>query len=249
LRLASVAGIDFAGIRVLPIPKATEALSDYPTEHRVTDCAAVIVFAVLAACGLARLGVAADAAAPVILAAVCGWVAADLLSGLVHWSFDTWGSVHTPVLGERFIRPFREHHWDPAAMTRHDFVETSGSSCLAALPAVMATALLPLVSPAAIFVQAVLLFTALGVLLTNQCHRWAHLPAERVPRLVRVAQRLRLILRPEEHLKHHARPFDSHYCTASGWLNAPLQAIAFFRGLERCIGAVLRIRAGRDDSA
>lgn len=230
-------------------PKTTEALSDYRTEHRAIDRAAIFVFGVLAASGLVRLGLVADAAAPVILAAVCGWVAADLLSGLVHWGFDTWGSVHTPVLGKRFIRPFREHHWDPAAMTRHGFVETSGSSCLAALPVVTVTALLPSVSPAAIFVQAVLLFTALGVLLTNQCHRWAHLPADHVPRLVRAAQRLRLILRPEEHLKHHVRPFDSHYCTASGWLNAPLQAIAFFRGLERCIGAAARVRARRDDLA
>jgi ubiquitin-conjugating enzyme E2 variant len=132
-------------------------------------------------------------------------------------------------------------------MTRHDFVETSGSSCLAGLPVLSATALMPLPSPAAVSAQALLLFTALGVLLTNQCHRWAHMPAGRVPRLVRAAQRLRLILRPEEHLKHHVRPFDSHYCTASGWLNAPLQAIGFFRRLERCIGVSARAQARGDD--
>lgn len=227
--------------------KTTAVLSDYRAGYRAVDACAVAVFALLALWSLSRLIVVVDSAAWVTLAALFGWLAADLLSGLVHWAFDTWGSVHTPLVGKRFIRPFREHHWDPIAMTRHDFVETSGSSCLAALPVLAATALMPLASAAALSVQAVLLFTALGVLLTNQCHRWAHAPADRVPRAVRVAQRLRLILRPEEHLRHHQRPFDSHYCTASGWLNAPLHAIGFFRGLERCIGAFARAQPRHDD--
>jgi ubiquitin-conjugating enzyme E2 variant len=222
-------------------------LSDYRLRYRIADACAIGLFAVLAAWSLVRLVPAAGGPEWLFLAALAGWLAADLLSGVVHWAFDTWGSVHTLVLGKRFIRPFREHHWDPSAMTRHDFVETAGSSCLAALPVLAATALMPLTSPAACSVQAVLLFTALGVLLTNQCHRWAHMPAERVPRLVRAAQRLRLILRPADHLEHHVRPFDSHYCTASGWLNAPLHAIGFFRRLERCIGAALRAQARRDD--
>jgi ubiquitin-conjugating enzyme E2 variant len=228
-------------------PKTAEVLSDYRAGYRVVDTCAMVLFVALAAWNLFRLIVAADSALWVVMTALCGWLAADLLSGVVHWAFDTWGSVHTPLVGRRFIRPFREHHWDPAAMTRHDFVETSGSSCLAALPVLTATALMPMPSPAAVLVQAVLLFTALGVLLTNQCHRWAHMPAGGIPRLVRAAQRLRLILRPEEHLKHHRRPFDSHYCTASGWLNAPLQAIGFFRWLERRIGAWVRAQATRDD--
>jgi ubiquitin-conjugating enzyme E2 variant len=228
-------------------PKTAEVLSDYRPRYRLVDTYAIVLFVVLAVWSLFRLTVAVDSALWVVLAALSGWLAADLLSGLVHWAFDTWGSVHTPVLGKRFIRPFREHHWDPAAMTRHDFVETSGSSCLAALPVLTASALMPLTSPSAVLGQAVLLFTALGVLLTNQCHRWAHMPAGRAPGLVRAAQRLRLILRPEEHLKHHARPFDSHYCTASGWLNAPLQAIGFFRRLEWCVNASVRAQAKRDD--
>ncbi|HEU5283853.1 MAG TPA: fatty acid desaturase CarF family protein [Burkholderiales bacterium] len=228
-------------------PKTAQVLSHYRLRYRIADGCGIVLFAVLAAWSLLRLVPAAGELEWLFSAALAGWLAADLLSGVVHWAFDTWGSVHTPVLGKRFIRPFREHHWDPAAMTRHDFVETSGSSCLAALPVLAATALMPLSSPAAVGVQAVLLFTAIGVLLTNQCHRWAHMPAGSVPRLARAAQRLRLILRPEDHLQHHVRPFDSHYCTASGWLNAPLQAIGLFRRLERCIGVVLRAQARRDD--
>jgi ubiquitin-conjugating enzyme E2 variant len=85
------------------------------------------------------------------------------------------------------------------------------------------------------------------VLITNQCHKWAHLPPERTPQPVRIAQKLRLILRPEDHLRHHVRPFDSHYCTAAGWLNRPLHAIGFFRALECGIAALTRSRARADD--
>jgi ubiquitin-conjugating enzyme E2 variant len=194
-------------------------------------------FAALAGLGVARLA-AADQTSPAwaLGAAVLGgWLAADLLSGVVHWALDTFGSVRTPFLGPRFIRPFREHHVDADAILRHDFAQTNGASCLAALPLLAASALLPTASPGDCAIHVWLLCTALGVLLTNQTHKWAHMPPDGVPRAVRLAQRYRLVLRREAHLRHHRRPFDSHYCTASGWLNAPLERTGFFRALERCV--------------
>jgi hypothetical protein len=229
-------------------PRLRAVLADYRPHYRVMDTVAVGAFGVLAAWSGARLVAHPEAGAWFIaIALLCGWVATDLLSGLVHWAFDTWGSVHTPVLGKRFIRPFREHHWDPRAMTQHDFVEVAGSSCLAALPVLAACAWMPMPTRATVFAQAVFLFVALGVLVTNQCHKWAHLPAAQVPPPVRVAQRLRLILHPDDHLRHHVRPYDSHYCTASGWLNAPLHRLRLFRCLERLLSRVGGTPARVDD--
>jgi plasmanylethanolamine desaturase len=210
----------------------------YTPFHRLADGLATALFAALSLWTLQRLAALPAAALHawlVMAAAPLGWLAADLLSGLVHWTFDTWGSERTPVIGPRYVRPFREHHRDPSGMTQHGFLETNGASCTAALPALACAACMPLTSSGAVFVDAALLFTALGALLTNQCHKWAHMRRKDLAAAVRLAQRLRLILRAEQHLRHHARPFDSHYCTAAGWLNGPLHAIGLFRALERCI--------------
>jgi ubiquitin-conjugating enzyme E2 variant len=189
----------------------------YGRGQRALEYASIALFALLAARGLARL-----AAAPleVLLAVPVAWVLADLLSGLLHWACDTFGGAHTPVVGRAFIRPFREHHAHPEEMTRHDFVETHGASCLAALPLLAAACFAPWP-----FVQALLVCTALGALATNQCHKWAHMDEAATPRFVRWLQRRGLVLPREHHRLHHTAPFDTHFCMSCGWLNAPFNAL------------------------
>ena len=49
----------------------------------------------------------------VMLAAVAsGYLAADWVSGMVHWAADSWGSADLRIVGPAFLRPFREHHID-----------------------------------------------------------------------------------------------------------------------------------------
>ena len=155
------------------------------------------------------------------LAALCGWLLADLFSGLAHWAGDTFGSARTPVLGPTLIRPFREHHADPREMTRHDFLEVNGASCLGCLPLLAAAAFLPMGA----FIHAVCVFFCLGILLANQCHKWAHAASDELPAFIKTIQGLGLILRASEHRLHHRPPHNSHFCTASGWLNRPLDAL------------------------
>jgi plasmanylethanolamine desaturase len=188
-------------------------LSRYGRAQRILELAGTGLFFFLVAVNAPAL--AWTAYTPAL--ALAAWLAADLLSGIAHWAFDRFGSVRTPFFGPAFIRPFREHHVEPAAMTRHDWVETNGSSCLACLP--LLSCALFLHGPG----KAFLVFLCAGILVTNQCHKWAHMA--RPPRIVRALQRLHIVLRPEMHRLHHAAPFTSHYSTANGWLNPLLNKI------------------------
>jgi hypothetical protein len=199
----------------------------YEWRQRLLELASISLFALLSAWSLWRLVAATHLYFPAvaILAVAAGWLAADLLSGLAHWAFDSFGSASTPIIGKSFIRPFRAHHVDPEEMTRHDFVETHGASCLAALPLLVLASIAPLDAGAWVLAQAVLLFTALGVLATNQCHKWAHMEEAAMPRLVLWAQRRWLVLPREHHRLHHTPPFDTHFCMSSGWLNPAFNAL------------------------
>jgi ubiquitin-conjugating enzyme E2 variant len=167
-----------------------------------------------------------------------GYVAADFLSGFVHWAGDTWGSYKTPIVGRALISGFRDHHVDEKGITRHDFVDTNGNNCLIAIPAMLFLAWVPLenhwVQGGAGFLTA----TALWTMVTNQIHKWAHQDPAIVPGYLKALQRWRIILSPEHHDRHHAEPYLSHYCITVGWLNPILDGTGFFRGLERAISAV-----------
>ena len=206
------------------MPDAPDTRRPYGAAHRAIEVAAIAAAGTLSLYLLARLTTAGSPARFWIIGAamIAGYVAADLVSGVVHRIFDTWGSESTPLLGQSFIRPFREHHSDPLSITRHDFVETNGNSALATLPVLAGACFVPTDSRIGLAVAAFLLFTSLGVLATNQIHKWAHV--ERPSRLVRLLQRWNLILSTEQHRRHHAAPYATHYCITTGWLNPLLDA-------------------------
>lgn len=183
---------------------------------RAVETIAVCLFGVLLCVSFSGLTAKIEYIPAAILA---GWLLADLFSGLVHWALDTFGSVRTPVFGPAFIRPFREHHADPGEMTRHDFIEVNGASCLGCLPLLLLSFWLEG------FIHAAVLFTCIGILFTNQCHKWAHSLPEEKSFLIKKLQDMGLVLSPSEHAKHHTPPYNTHFCTASGWLNRPLNSL------------------------
>jgi plasmanylethanolamine desaturase len=164
--------------------------------------------------------------------AIAGYLAGDLMSGIVHWFCDTFFEEDTPLIGRVLILPFREHHRDPLAMTRHGFAEIAGNSCLALAPLLALVAMLPAPGARSIWIgsySGLLVFTIVAVI-TNQLHKWAH--AASVPAFVPRLQAASLILRPDRHAAHHRTQAEA-YCVATGWLNAPLDRVGFFPRLER----------------
>jgi hypothetical protein len=184
-----------------------------------------------------RLGRALDVWQWWVPIALVGGVAlADFSSGLLHWAADTWGRADLPVIGPRILAPFRVHHVNPDDFLRRSFLDTNGDVAALSVAPLVALFWVPLDDASG---QALAVagcgFCAMGGL-TNQIHQWAHMPAP--PGAVVLLHTVGVLLRPRDHARHHGRPFDGAYCITTGWCNRPLEAIGFFRRLERTVSRV-----------
>lgn len=170
----------------------------------------------------------------VLFMLVAGYLLADLLTGFVHWFCDTFFDETTPVVGPGLITPFREHHLDPLLMTRHGFLELTGTSFrgLAPLLALFVWLGVALSLPVIAFVFAL----ATGAVTTNLLHRWAHDPAP--PPFARALQRVGLVLTPARHARHHAPPYAAGYCVTTGWLNPLCERLEIWRRAEAALVAL-----------
>lgn len=178
--------------------------------------------------------------------AFAGLLGADLASGLVHWLADTYWRATTPFWGPKFVAPFREHHVDQLAITRHDFIEANCDNCLVSLLVLVpAWLFLPIAESLwATVLGTWVLMLASGVLLTSIAHGWAHLADP--PPIARKLQRWGLVIAPEVHALHHSSPHKTHYCITTGWLNPLLDHTRFFRRMERVMDAMGAPRAEHD---
>jgi plasmanylethanolamine desaturase len=207
--------------------------------RRTQLTAAVDVIAVVAVMGglgvlALRLwrGVQSPAEAIAVTAMLAaGYVMADLLTGFVHWFCDTFFEEHTPVIGAALIASFREHHRDPLQMTKHSFLELTGSSFrgLAPLLAVLAWAGDGLAAGWTAFVLAL----SAGAVMTNFLHRWAHDPDP--PAVARMLQSLGLVLTPARHARHHAPPYAAAYCVTTGWMNPICERLRIWTRAESAL--------------
>ncbi|NWS52208.1 TM189 protein, partial [Chunga burmeisteri] len=196
----------------------------------------------------------------VIVGIFAGVIGGDFLSGLFRGGADTWGSVGGPIVGKGgmfinlffggVIRPFREHHIDPTAITRHDFIETNGDNCFMTL--------VPLANMAYKFVSlgggggyetcpweggvfALIIFG--GV--TNQIHKWSHTYFG-LPRGGIFLQDWHGGVPRKHHRIHHVSPHETYFCITTGWRGGPLEKIRLGGCLENIIqgGAGEKPRAG-----
>ena len=182
---------------------------------------------------------------PILILLACP--AADFVSGLVHWLADTWGQESLPVIGPRFLRPFRVHHVTPMSFLKCGFFDTNGDTALIGLPILLSVFALPLDELwGCLFAEFIVAFCA-WALPTNQIHQWAHMPEP--PRWVAGLQRWGLILSPSMHLRHHLHPHTGHYCITTGWCNRWLDSIGFFRRLEQLVVRVTGFQPRADEDS
>ncbi len=196
---------------------AKKLATKYTKTKRLFEIISVTMFAVFFSGAVFKIAslLAVRDLLVVALSQVAAMALADFVGGLVHWGCDTWGSLNSPLVGNTFIRSFREHHVDAYSITRHDWIETNGDNCLLTFPFMAYVVLntgLPMIPDetsqaykvAAVFLVAL----AFWVALTNQIHKWAHQNESDRPGFVTLLQRTGIILNRKHHNKHHTDPFD-----------------------------------------
>ena len=230
--------------------------SDTSQGHRFLEVLGIATFFVLAflIAGEVLRGIANFGHAWLLpILALLAYLAADLISGFVHFLADNFGSADTPIIGPGFVGPFREHHIDPKGITRHDFIDTNGNNSLVSNPfMVLAWLAVPIGTTFVGYLfGAFFLFLCLGVFVTNQFHKWAH--ADAPPSFAGWLQRRGIILSKEHHDVHHESPYDTYYCITVGVWNPLLDRNRFFERTERVIryvvpGTDARPRVEREES-
>jgi ubiquitin-conjugating enzyme E2 variant len=228
----------------------TALTKSYTPGRRAMDTLIIVLFFCLEAFILFRSwGFITEHPIISLILSFFGYVAADFISGLVHWIGDTWGNPSMPIVGQYFIRPFREHHVDQTAITRHPFTETNGANCLETMVILLPTVafLSASASPLVLGFHVFAFAMTMGVFGTNQFHKWSHLPVERQPKIIKALQKVGLILAPKHHAKHHAAPHDTYYCITVGWLNPILAKIKFFKGMEWLITKITGVIPRKND--
>lgn len=212
----------------------------YNPIHRFIEIAAIAAYIAILIAGTYRIAMLDIWSEPTTFlwafsAIFMGLVCADFVSGFVHWLADSFGHVDMFILGDAFIRPFREHHVDPKNITTHDFVEVNGNNCvtiLLFLPFVAAVH--HFVAPGVkLWIEGWTIAFTFAIFFTNQIHSWAH--ADNPPALVRRLQSINLILSPHHHDVHHTSPHDRNFCITLGWMNPVLERIDFFGRLYRFV--------------
>ena len=217
----------------------------------LVEGAGLVVFAALMVTLLLRIGRALrtpEQFALLLATAPLAFAAADFLGGFVHWFCDTFFEEDSPLFGSRVIAPFREHHRDPLALTRHGFRQLTGNSCLAVTPILAwgCWGVDPASGAWALVASGAAVFFSLAVISTNLFHCWAHVPD--APRIVRWLQRRRLILTPESHDRHHRAGPGGAYCVTTGWMNSVLDGTGFFGWCERALAMLGFPRSTEEES-
>jgi hypothetical protein len=148
----------------------------------------------------------------------------DLISGLLHVILDNPRSLAIPPI-RGLAQGFQRHHQNPSniyemPLYQHIYVMHMPLTFLF-------LAVLPFQNAG---MSVVFLGMVVGLHVMQMAHLWAHLPAERVPRTVRLLHGARLLLRKRQHDLHHTVPYDKDFCIMTGMCNRPLNAAVVLIG-------------------
>ncbi len=165
----------------------------------------------------------------------------DFGSGLLHWLEDSYGHPHWPITGKWITAPNILHHQAPSAFTGNSWLHS------AAVILVIGAVITGGAWLSGMLTWQILLFVAIGVN-ANEIHKWNHLPKSKRSKLVVALQKLRLLQTARHHGRHHAASKDTNYCVITNVVDPVLDAVHFWRRLERAIEILCGVSTRPDAS-
>ncbi len=160
---------------------------------------------------------------------VCCWLAADFVSGIVHWWEDRYANERWPIIGKFIAIPNQRHHSQPLHFLQGSYWYRNYTTII---PAAIGCLLLWKYVPVLFFVF---------ISQANEIHAWGHRKGK-LPGWVVMLQEAGILVSPKGHAAHHVDPFICNYCPMSDLVNPFLEYVGFWGRLERLIAVTTGIK-------
>ena len=169
------------------------------------------------------------------------WIAADFITGVIHWWEDTYGNPNWPIIGKYVVEPNLIHHKQPTKLLEGSYWNRIDTSffAVAAIGAIFW-----LFGLHSWQIAVCLLFCMQG----NEIHAMTHRPDRLNGKVVLFLQKTGIFQSKKMHRWHHKAPYETNFCIMSDFVNPILNVVGFWRKLEYLILKVFKINVLRASS-